>query len=149
MILSRSELDHVLNLMKKLPDRGFYDCFVALSNKIPSHILKEYVNKNKRRLRLIISKDNMLAGTIYWHIYEQNEGSLNKLINSAADYDPHVFGGLINDFDFGHFDNEKKIDIEQRIWKKLDKEKEKENNEYKNLLELDTKLFNSLQPKGK
>jgi hypothetical protein len=146
---TRSELDDVFNLMKKLPDKGFYDCFVALSNKIPLHILKEYVDKNKRRLRLIISKDNMLAGPIYWLVYEQNEGSLNKLINSAADYDPHVFVGLINDFDFGRFDNEKKTDIEQRIWKKLDKEKERESNEYRNLSELDTKLFNSLQPKGK
>ncbi len=33
------------------------------------------------------------------------------------------------------------------LWNKLDKEKESDSNKYKNLLELDNKLFNSLQLK--
>jgi hypothetical protein len=107
--------------------------------------LKGYVDKNKQRLSLILSKDNMFVGG-YWQVHVQNEGSLNKLINSAADYDPDVFRGLINEFDFAHSGNDKKIDIEQEIWKKLDKEKERESNRYKNLLEVDKKLFNTLQP---
>jgi hypothetical protein len=72
---------------------------------------------------------------------------MDRLVSSAEKYDPQVFKDLIIKFDFGQFDSEKILAIEQKLWKKLDKEKDKDSSLYKNLLELDSKLFNSLQPK--
>lgn len=83
---------------------------------------------------------------MHWLVYEPNEESLNKLVNSAANYEPQTFKDLINQFDFEQFDNEKKLSIEQKLWTKLDKEKNSDSYNYKNLLELDNKLFTSLRP---
>lgn len=51
--------------MNKLSDDEFFDCFAALQNKIPTQILKEYVESSKGRLKSILLKENKIPG-MHW-----------------------------------------------------------------------------------
>lgn len=70
--------------------------------------------------------------------------SLRNLIDEADSYKPEIFKDIIKDFDT-KLDENTKFEIELNIWKKLDKEEKNDSNLYKNLFELDSTIFNSLQ----
>jgi hypothetical protein len=108
-------------------------------------LFKNYVNRNKDRLEKIPGKGDKLIPTIYWLVHEQNEGSLMALVNNAGEYGVETFKSLIDQFDFTQFGSEKKLTIERKLWRKLDKAKYSVSCTYQNLLYLDNKLFNSLQ----
>jgi 5-methylcytosine-specific restriction endonuclease McrA len=147
-----AELDEVFMHMNKLSDNEFAHCFITLQslaqqNKLPSQIFKDYLDSSKDRLKNILLKNDKLVSGMFWLVYEPNEDSLNKLIDSAGNYNAETFKDLLIQFNFGQFDNEKKLTIEEKLWNILDGEEDNNSNKYKNLLELDTRLFNSLQAK--
>lgn len=67
------------------------------------------------------------------------------MIDEADSYKPEIFKDIIKDFDYTELDENTKFEIELNIWKKLDKEEKNDSNFYKNLFELDSTIFNSLQ----
>ena len=149
---TKAEFDEVFMHMNKLPDNEFADCFITLQglvkeSKLPSQIFKDYLESSKDRLRNILLKNDKLVLGMFWLVYDPTEDSLNKLIDSAGNYNVETFKDLLIQFNFGQFDNEKKLAIEEKLWNILDGEKDSNSNKYKNLLELDTRLFNSLQAK--
>ena len=139
---TKSKLDDIFELIGKLTDHEFVDCILVLGNNIPQHILEEYVEKNRDRLEKI--EDNSEDTTIYWLIRKQNEESLAGLIDGAQKYSKEKFKDLLDEFKFDQFDNDKKLNLEKDIWKRLDN-LDKNSNTYCNLLEADTKLFISLR----
>jgi hypothetical protein len=148
---TKAELDEVFIYMNELPDDEFGDCFVTLQslaqqNRLPSQIFKDYLKSSKDRLKNTLKNDKLVLG-IFWLVYEPNEESLDNLIDSAGNYNVGTFKDLLIQFNFGQFDSEKKLTIEEKLWKILDEEKDSNSNRHKNLLELDTGLFNSLQAK--
>lgn len=137
--------------MNELADDEFADCFITLQrlaqqNKLPSQIFKDYLKASQDCLKNTLKNGKLVLG-VFWLVYEPNEESLNKLIDSAGNYNVETFKDLLIQFNFGQFDSEKKLTVEEKLWKILDEEKDSNSNRYKNLLELDMRLFNSLQAK--
>jgi hypothetical protein len=89
-----------------------------------------------------VDKNN---SSLYWTIFKKDKNSLLNLIDEAGSYDPDVFKDIIKEFDYSQLDENTKFEIELELWKKLDKEKDNNSNFYKNIYELDTTIFNSLQ----
>lgn len=141
-----SELDGIFMLIDKLADIEFADCIVTLQNKIPLQLFRGYVEARKARLKRILPKaQNEIIPEIYWLLHEPNQDSILELIYTAGKYETEVFSRLIGKVNFASFDNGTKLTIEHKIWKRLDRMKDNNSNIYKNLLELDGKLFISLQ----
>jgi hypothetical protein len=143
---TKSQLDEIFKLIGKLPENELAECFLTLQAKLPPLIFEEYVEQYKGQIAKSLekSKDKMFSG-IYWMIHNRNLDSLLRLIDSVENYGVETFKDLIQDFDYEQFNDDTKLKIEQDLWKRLDKEKDSNSVVYKNLLELDSKVFNSLQ----
>ncbi|MPZ05704.1 MAG: hypothetical protein GEU26_04690 [Nitrososphaeraceae archaeon] len=143
---TKLQLDEIFELVSELPDNEFVESFRILQLKVPPEIFKKYTELYMNRLKesLSQSKDKNYSG-LFWTIFRKDKDSLLNLIDEAGSYDPEVFKDIIKDFDYSQLDDNTKFEIELDLWKKLDKAKDNNSNFYKNIYELDTTIFNSLQ----
>jgi hypothetical protein len=143
---TKTQLDNIFGLVSNLPTDEFMDAFFTLKVNIPPEIFNDYILQYKDRLEHGVGNTiRVPLSDIYWVIHNMDKESLQKLIDSAGNYDTRVFEDLIANFDYNQLDESTKFEIEKDIWLRLDKEKGIETLVYKNLLSLDTKIFNSLQ----
>ncbi|MPZ06078.1 MAG: hypothetical protein GEU26_06610 [Nitrososphaeraceae archaeon] len=143
---TRLQLDEIFKLICRLPDNEFIDSFLTLHDKVPCQIFKEYAEQYLVRLKKSLDKSmDKNFSSLYWIVHKKDLTSLLNLIKEAGLYSPGSFSDLIKDFDYGQLDENTKFEIELNLWKKLDREKDRESNLYKNLYQLDNIIFNSLQ----
>lgn len=105
---------------------------------------------NKKRIKSILDKilTNQIKepyDNIFYLINSSDLTTVNYLINNAAKYSYDIFKDLVINLDLKEIELEDKLSLEKNIWNLLDNIQDKENIQYKDLLYLETKNFNSLQ----
>lgn len=125
------------------------DAFLTLKVNVPAHVFSEYSEQYMDQLKKCLTEaKSEHPSDIYWIIHKKDKESLSESIKTAGEYGPNAFEDIIKNYDYSQLDENTKFEFERDLWIKLDKEKDLGTDFYKNLLNLDTRVFNSLQLEG-
>ena len=148
---SEFELKKILARISPFGDHEFIQIILKINQQLQSKfILTEFLNINKNRIILILDKilSNQIKepyDNVFYLINKSDINTVNHLISNAAKYSYDIFKDLVINLDLNEIDLEDKLSLEKNIWNLLDSIHDKGNSEYRNLLDLETKIFNSLQ----
>ena len=147
----------IVHHIAKLDDNGFADLFLEIESFMPLHIKEEFVTKYETKLvkdarnKLVNStnndKDEKRFAKLFWLLKKSNINLLvNDLIDNHTDYTT-TMKSIIEYFEDHYLNSlslDDKLNIQEKIWNKMESLKDTDPS-YSNLLELDRKIFNSLQ----
>lgn len=140
-------LDSILNF-----DESKILCLLTTiigNNNFPKKTLDKFLKKHKEFITGLLDKnsDKRFLTSLFWKIHENDKDKdiFNYFLVNASLYEYDIYDDLIQTLDLSKLERVELFERDEQLWKELDKISDKESNRYKNLKQLENKVFESLK----
>ena len=138
-------LDSILNF-----DESKFLCLLTTiigNNNFPKKTLEKFLKKHKEFIIGLLDKnrDKRFLTSLFWKIYENDKDIFNYFLANTSLYEYDIYDDLIKTLDLSKLKRDELFERDKQLWKELDKISDKESNHYKNLKQLENKVFESLK----
>ena len=138
-------LDSILNF-----DESKILCLLTTiigNNNFPTEILDKFLKKYNRFIIGLLdkNKNKRFLTSLFWKIYENNKDMFSYFLTHASSYEYDVYDDLIRTLDLKKLERDDLFERDKQLWKELDKISDKEGKYYKNLKQLENKVFEALK----
>jgi hypothetical protein len=138
-------LDSILNF-----DESKILCLLTTiigNNNFPNEILDKFLKKHNKFIIGLLDKNRnkRFLTSLFWKIHENDKDMFSYFLTHASFYEYDVYDDLIRTLDLKKLERDDLFERYKQLWKELDKISDKKGKHYKNLKQLENKVFEALK----